>query len=426
MLIKNLNEVEGYAMSAIRKPALSGFTLIELLVVIAIIAILAAMLFPVFAGAREKARQSGCLNNQRQLAMAINIFAQDHQQFPGSDWYGTINISDQKIFVCPSRSSQQYGYGMNGYLQNLKADTISNSSRLICTADAMATSTINIDFTRHNKGGIVSHLDGSVKWYRGLGATATGNGDAGRFACGPFPLLPPPLVLNGIVTPQSPDNFVMYSGPTDAIPSAQFEVCGPYGDGAGDGTNGDLTSQTHVDQINEKSFIRLLADVAPMPGDDAPKLSNIYPPIPGTDDAFSTGPVHECTTWTVVPASAIDTYGFVWTNRAGIYNCFFPNRTTYAVIYVYSPVTQTLPVVLHVDDDGILWMNGLLNPKPLADYSIPAAGHADGVLTLPSVTFPAGISFMVLKDADFPREMKFYLVFQLQSGQTLGFSPSLN
>ena len=50
-----------------------GFTLIELLVVIAIIALLAAILFPVFAGAREKARQTACLNNNKQLGLAFVI-----------------------------------------------------------------------------------------------------------------------------------------------------------------------------------------------------------------------------------------------------------------------------------------------------------------------------------------------------------------
>ena len=61
-----------------------GFTLIELLVVIAIIAILAAILFPVFARAREKARQASCTSNQKQIALGILMYAQDYDEaFPG-------------------------------------------------------------------------------------------------------------------------------------------------------------------------------------------------------------------------------------------------------------------------------------------------------------------------------------------------------
>ena len=54
-----------------------GFTLIELLVVIAIIAILAAILFPVFARAREKARQTTCTSNQRQIMASVQMYVQD-------------------------------------------------------------------------------------------------------------------------------------------------------------------------------------------------------------------------------------------------------------------------------------------------------------------------------------------------------------
>src|SRR3712207_1140738 len=57
-----------------------GFTLIELLVVIAIIAILAAILFPVFAQAREKARQVSCLSNMKQVAIGLFMYAQDYEE----------------------------------------------------------------------------------------------------------------------------------------------------------------------------------------------------------------------------------------------------------------------------------------------------------------------------------------------------------
>ncbi len=119
-----------------------GFTLIELLVVIAIIAILTAILFPVFAQAREKARQTSCLANMRQVGLAVQIYAQDyddalvHTELGGDVddaheyyWGDMLQpyLKNWQILVCPSASqkitfktgattySQQwsYNYGIN-------------------------------------------------------------------------------------------------------------------------------------------------------------------------------------------------------------------------------------------------------------------------------------------------------------------------
>ncbi len=84
-----------------------GFTLIELLVVIAIIAILAAILFPVFAKAREKARQTACLNNMKQLGLGLMQYVQDYDEaYPsGFPWTEQIApyVKSTAVFVCPSQ-----------------------------------------------------------------------------------------------------------------------------------------------------------------------------------------------------------------------------------------------------------------------------------------------------------------------------------
>lgn len=87
-----------------------GFTLIELLVVIAIIAILAAILFPVFARARENARKSNCQSNLKQMGIAFTMYAQDYDErlfgarMHKEGWTGAIQpyVKNTGIFACPS------------------------------------------------------------------------------------------------------------------------------------------------------------------------------------------------------------------------------------------------------------------------------------------------------------------------------------
>lgn len=98
-----------------------AFTLIELLVVIAIIAILAAILFPVFAQAREKARQTACLSNSKQMALGVMMYSQDYDEtlpianyapwctyavndFRVPKWMDMLYpyIKNEQVFTCPS------------------------------------------------------------------------------------------------------------------------------------------------------------------------------------------------------------------------------------------------------------------------------------------------------------------------------------
>src|SRR5687768_3598444 len=99
-----------------------GFTLIELLVVIAIIAILAAILFPVFARARENARRTSCLSNVKQMGLGVMMYVQDYDETysrnsqyttdPGSTaalkyWDSLLEpyTKSTQVFICPSTIS---------------------------------------------------------------------------------------------------------------------------------------------------------------------------------------------------------------------------------------------------------------------------------------------------------------------------------
>ncbi len=172
----------------------TGFTLIELLVVIAIIAILAAILFPVFAKAREKARQTACLNNQKQLGLAFMMYAQDYDEMFPSSWYSTGTASydwhtmvepymkNRQIWICPSKPTQSSGYG---YSQLIIAGSVNRAmakipevartcllSEIVQAVDRSwpfgyypADTRFEPEF-RHNEGLNMCFCDGHAKWLK--------------------------------------------------------------------------------------------------------------------------------------------------------------------------------------------------------------------------------------------------------------------
>ncbi len=105
-----------------------AFTLIELLVVIAIISILAAILFPVFAKARDKARQSVCLSNEKQIGLAITQYIQDYDEVmpyasittatPSVTWQDMLvpYIKVKGVYQCPSNQFNTKTFGNNTFV----------------------------------------------------------------------------------------------------------------------------------------------------------------------------------------------------------------------------------------------------------------------------------------------------------------------
>jgi prepilin-type N-terminal cleavage/methylation domain-containing protein/prepilin-type processing-associated H-X9-DG protein len=176
-----------------------GFTLIELLVVIAIIAILAAILFPVFAKAREKANQNSCMNNQRQIALAINMFTQDHEEtMPTAKEWVTALSSDYgvkgEVWDCPTithvgREYQpDYFYVAGSFLSGVAAGDITNPVDTPLTADLARPEknpayindagqtdpekAVKQTDARHNGGAVFTFVDGHVSWLKQSDVTA--------------------------------------------------------------------------------------------------------------------------------------------------------------------------------------------------------------------------------------------------------------
>ncbi len=146
-----------------------GFTLIELLVVIAIIAILAAILFPVFARARESARQTTCQSNQRQIALNLAMYCQDNgESFPSSTEVWNELKMDPGVLVCPTKGKAvTNGYGYNSYMSEKSIGEIDDPTAVAVVGDTsnFTTNLLNAssDVDKRHKGkAVAAFVDGHV------------------------------------------------------------------------------------------------------------------------------------------------------------------------------------------------------------------------------------------------------------------------
>lgn len=157
-----------------------GFTLIELLVVIAIIAILAAILFPVFAKAREKARQASCFSTSRNIAQSLQVYCVDYDGYLPTKtaddfWRFVRERSRGSIPACPSwnytDTGGMYGYGFNSALLGLRleAQPVMIPMSLdwddgFFTVKGLHDVCVQTPLIRHNDGANVVFVNGQVKW----------------------------------------------------------------------------------------------------------------------------------------------------------------------------------------------------------------------------------------------------------------------
>jgi prepilin-type N-terminal cleavage/methylation domain-containing protein/prepilin-type processing-associated H-X9-DG protein len=157
----------------------NGFTLIELLVVIAIIAILAAILFPVFARAREKARQASCLSNTKQLALASIMYSADYDGVYVNSWvYGSSWLE----MIQP--------YTKSWALMNCPSMTYAPGAVVVLTKDHMRVRNCLVGMHRASAehpwvGGYALNV-GNYQYYLGSPGTYPEGGNAGGYGPGSF------------------------------------------------------------------------------------------------------------------------------------------------------------------------------------------------------------------------------------------------